>query len=54
MAARLRGGQAAPAIFDFFFFSQRVVNAREDFDVLLEDGRERMCRCFAFGSVLFC
>ena len=48
----LRGGHLAPAVFDLFFLGERVVDAREELDVVLEHGGECVGGGFAFAPVL--
>ena len=53
MPPGLRRRHLAPAILDFFFLGQRVVNAREELDIVLKNGGERMCGGFTLAAVLF-
>ena len=51
VAAMLRRRHLAPAVVDFLFLCQRVVNPREQFDMLVEFSRQRTRPCFAHGAV---
>ena len=47
----LGAGHLAPAVVDFLLFRQRIMNAREELDILVENQRQRPRRRLAFRAL---